>query len=426
MAMRKLYSIVFLLAVYAGAFAQEITVCFSGKLNGSEYCQLDSVVVTNLESHWSETVVYPDSVIVLAATTGSDAMIAESQGLLQNVPNPFNGETRVELSVLHCENVSLRLLDVTGKVYAQYDGRLNEGTHTFVVTAAKTQTYILNAVVGEKSYSIKMVNVGNGGSCGIEYAGLSGNITTKLTSSNEFHVGDNMRYVGYATVGGVTVSSIVIVQRQRENQDLVLNFYYPGQGTLNGHEWVNLGLPSGTRWATCNVGAFSPEGYGNYYAWGEVAPKAIYDWNYYRYCNGSANTLTKYCNSPTYGSNGFTDNLTVLEACDDVATANWGEGWRMPTSMEMQELFENCTHTWTGYGLLFVGPNSNSILLPAAGHRYEIELYQVDDNGGYWTSSVGEYAPYAQCGSFSLNGLYVFDTYRFWGFPVRPVCSAEN
>ncbi len=424
--MKKILFVMFMLLISAGAFAQETIVSFSGRLNGSEYCQLDSVVVTDLDGHWSETVVYPDSVIVLSVRMGSDVMIAESQGLLQNVPNPFNGETQVELSVLHCENVSLRLLDVAGKVYAQYDGMLNEGTHAFVVTATMPQTYILNAVVGEKSYSIKMVNVGYGGYCGIEYAGFSSNITTKLIASNEFHVGDNMRYVGYATIGGVVVPSIVVVQRQQENEDLVLNFYYPGQGTLNGHDWVDLGLPSGTRWATCNVGAFSPEGYGNYYAWGEVAPKAIYDWNYYRYCNGSANTLTKYCNSPTYGSNGFTDNLTVLEACDDVATANWGEGWRMPTSTEMQELFENCTRTWTAYGLLFVGPNGNSILLPAAGHRYEFELYQVDTNGGYWTSSIGDYAPYARCGSFSLNGLYVLDTYRSWGFSVRPVCVPQN
>ena len=114
--MRKLYSIVFLLAVYAGAFAQEITVRFSGKLNGIEYCRLDSVVVTNLDSHWSETVVYPDSVIVLSVRMGSDVTIAESQGLLQNVPNPFNGETHIELSILHCENVSMRLLDISGKV----------------------------------------------------------------------------------------------------------------------------------------------------------------------------------------------------------------------------------------------------------------------------------------------------------------------
>lgn len=290
--MKKILFVMFMLLISAGAFAQETIVSFSGRLNGSEYCQVDSVVVTDLESHWSETVVYPDSVIVLSATTGSDAMIAESQGLLQNVPNPFNGETRVELSVLHCENVSLRLLDVTGKVYAQYDGRLNEGTHTFVVTAAKPQTYILNALVGEKTYSIKMVNVGDGGSCGIEYAGFSGNITTKLTSSNEFHVGDNMRYVGYATIGGVVVPSIVVVQRQQENEDLALNFYYPGQGTLNGHDWVDLGLPSGTRWATCNVGASSPEGNGTYFAWGETFNKAIYDWDTYIYYNGSS--FTKY------------------------------------------------------------------------------------------------------------------------------------
>ena len=159
--MKKILFVMFMLLISAGAFAQETIVSFSGRLNGSEYCQLDSVVVTDLESHWSETVVYPDSVIVLSVTTGSDAMIAESQGLLQNVPNPFNGETQVELSVLHCENVSLRLLDVTGKVYAQYDGRLNGGTHAFVVTATKPQTYILNALVGEKTYSIKMVNVGD-------------------------------------------------------------------------------------------------------------------------------------------------------------------------------------------------------------------------------------------------------------------------
>lgn len=426
MAMRKLYSIIFLLAVCASAFAQEITVRFSGKLNGIEYCRLDSVVVTNLDSHWSETVVYPDSVIVLAATTGSDAFIAESQGLWQNVPNPFDAETRVDLTVSSRENVSMRLLDVAGKVYAQYDGWLNEGTHSFVVTAAKPQTYILNAVVGEESYSIKMVNVGYGGYCGIEYAGFSGNITTKLTSSNEFHVGDNMRYVGYATIGGVVVPSIVVVQCQQENQDLVLNFYYPCQGTLNGHEWVNLGLPSGTRWATCNVGASSPEGYGNYYAWGEVAPKSIYDWNYYRYCNGSANTLTKYCNSPTYGSNGFTDTLTVLEAGDDVATANWGDGWRMPTQEEMQELLENCYRTFTDNGLLLMGRNGNTIFLPYAGHRYENQLYHAGDEGGYWTGTLGDYPPYASSFNFSPTSCYVYDIYRFYGMSVRAVCNPQE
>ena len=88
--MKNFCSIIILLAICLGAFAQETIVSFSGRLNGSEYCQLDSVVVTDLDGHWSETVVYPDSVIVLSVRMGSDVTIAESQGLLQNVPNPFD------------------------------------------------------------------------------------------------------------------------------------------------------------------------------------------------------------------------------------------------------------------------------------------------------------------------------------------------
>lgn len=414
--MKKILFVMFMLLISAGAFAQETIVSFSGRLNGSEYCQLDSVVVTDLDGHWSETVVYPDSVIVLSVRMGSDVMIAESQGLLQNVPNPFNGETKVELSVLHCENVSMQLLDVAGKVYAQYDGMVNEGTHTFVVTATKPQTYILNAVVGEKSYSIKMVNVGDGGSCGIEYAGFSGNITTKLTSNNEFHVGDNMRYVGYATIGGVVVPSIVVVQRQQENEDLVLNFYYPGQGTLNGHEWVDLGLPSGTRWATCNVGASSPEGYGTYFAWGETFNKAMYDWDTYIYYNGSS--FTKYNDS---------DNLVVIQPSDDAATIIWGDGWRIPTVEELQELFEYCNHNWTINGLILTGCNGNTIFLPASGDRCTSNVYNVGIEGYYWLSSLDSESPYyAYYLFFSSNRLYLSSLYRFYGLSVRAVCSPNN
>ena len=414
--MKKILFVMFMLLISAGAFAQETIVSFSGRLNGSEYCQLDSVVVTNLDGHWSETVVYPDSVIVLAAATGSDAIIAESQGLWQNVPNPFDAETRVDLTVSSRENVSMRLLDVAGKVYAQYDGWLNVGTHSFVVTATKPQTYILNAVVGEKSYSIKMVNVGNGGYCGIEYAGLSGNITTKLTSSNEFHVGDNMRYVGYATIGGVAVPSIVVVQRQRENEDLVLNFYYPSQGILNGHEWVNLGLPSGTRWATCNVGASSPDGYGNYYAWGETFNKAMYDWDTYIYYNGSS--FTKYNDS---------DNLVVIQPSDDAATIIWGDGWRIPTMEELQELFEYCNHNWTANGLILTGCNGNTIFLPASGDRCTSNVYNVGLEGYYWLSSLDPESPYyAYYLFFSSDRLYLSSLYRFYGLSIRPVCSPNN
>ena len=101
-----------------------------------------------------------------------------------------------------------------------------------------------------------------------------------------------------------------------------------GNGSYNGHDYIDLGLPSGTMWATCNVGAENPEGYGDYFAWGETQPKAIYTDSNYVYSNGGCEDFTKYCTKPEFGYNGFTDNLKTLQPSDDAATVNWGEGWR--------------------------------------------------------------------------------------------------
>ncbi len=112
------------------------------------------------------------------------------------------------------------------------------------------------------------------------------------------------------------------------------------------HEYVDLGLPSGTLWATCNVGANSPEEYGNYFAWGETKPKSDYTWGIYKYCQGSPDTMTKYCRSRSYGT---VDNKTELEPSDDAATANWGGGWQMPSREQFNELFNSSytATTWT-------------------------------------------------------------------------------
>jgi len=201
----------------------------------------------------------------------------------------------------------------------------------------------------------------------------------------------------------------------------------PTTGELNGHDWVDLGVPSGTKWATCNVGSDTPEGNGGYFAWGETVTKENYDWSTYRWCNGSENTLTKYCASSAYGYNGFTDNLATLEATDDAATANWGAGWRMPTSEEVVELIHNCTHTWTSQngvnGCLFTGVNGNSVFMPAAGGFSDNSCGNIGTDGYYWTSSLSsgenEY----------VYGLY-FHSYaaamgnfsRYLGHSVRPVC----
>ena len=112
------------------------------------------------------------------------------------------------------------------------------------------------------------------------------------------------------------------------------------------HEYVDLGLPSGTLWATCNIGANSPEEYGSYYAWGETTPKSDYTWSAYKWCNGTETTLTKYCCNSSYGNNGFTDTLIELELIDDAAYVNWGTKWCMPNKYQWDELFNKCDWTW--------------------------------------------------------------------------------
>ena len=138
------------------------------------------------------------------------------------------------------------------------------------------------------------------------------------------------------------------------------------------HEWVDLGLPSGTLWATCNVGANTPEEYGDYFAWGETTPKDTCEWRTYKWCNGTDSTLTKYCNNSDYGYNGFVDNKMELDPEDDAAYVNWGPSWRMPTKEQVEELMANCTWEWTllngKWGHLGTGPNGNTLFLRDTGY----------------------------------------------------------
>lgn len=202
-------------------------------------------------------------------------------------------------------------------------------------------------------------------------------------------------------------------------------------GNANGHAYVDLGLPSGTLWATCNVGATTSVGYGNYYAWGETTTKTTYKWTTYRYCNGSSNTLTKYCNDPSYGNNGFTDNLTTLQFGDDAARANWGGDWRMPTKAEWEELKSNTTVTWTTQngvqGRKFTSSNGNSLFLPAAGCRIDGNLNYVGVYGLYWSSSLYTNSPHHAYELYiSSVGCYIADDIRYCGYPIRAVLPASK
>jgi hypothetical protein len=204
-----------------------------------------------------------------------------------------------------------------------------------------------------------------------------------------------------------------------------------GAPAPDNHEYVDLGLPSGTLWATCNVGANSPEEYGDYFAWGETARKVVYDWNTYKWCNGSEYTITKYCANSTYGYNGFTDDKTELEPVDDAAYVNWGALWRMPTKAQQDELREKCTWTWSTRngvkGCLVIGPNNNSIFLPAAGGRYNSSPFDVNTWGYYWSRSLYlDNSRIVYNLSCNREGADWNCGYRNYGFSVRAVRASQN
>ena len=185
---------------------------------------------------------------------------------------------------------------------------------------------------------------------------------------------------------------------------------------------IDLGI--GVKFACCNVGATTPVEYGNYYAWGEKITKSNYNWNTYKWCNGSYYTLTKYCNSRDYGT---VDNKTQLEPADDAARANWGGTWRIPTIDELERLANNCAWTWTTLnnvnGYKVTGPNGKSVFLPAAGYCLETHLGSVGSGGYYWASSI--YTSDAYCARvlhFSSSYREAYDyRHRCLGHSVRPV-----
>lgn len=187
---------------------------------------------------------------------------------------------------------------------------------------------------------------------------------------------------------------------------------------------IDLGLPSGTLWACCNVGASSPEGYGDYFAWGETEPKDYYDWSTYKWFNCEEDEITKYCMNSYYGT---IDNKTELDAEDDAATANWGSQWRMPTLDELSELNSECTWTWTAQngvnGYKVTGPNGNYIFLPAAGYRSGSFFRYVGSDGYYWSSSLYEVNPDdAWYLDFDSSDHYQDGNYdRAFGHAVRAV-----
>lgn len=195
-------------------------------------------------------------------------------------------------------------------------------------------------------------------------------------------------------------------------------------------EYVDLGLPSGTLWATCNVGASSPEQYGNYYAWGETSPKDEYSWATYKYCSGTNRTLNKYCSN---NSMGVYDGKNELETIDDAASVNKGKMWETPTYEQVTELTDTkyTKSEWTTYNgvkgrLVTSLINGKSIFLPAAGYNSYKSPSSVGGESLYWTKSVDKYSYWSyDCARVMTVSTYNFNTIGNWerykGLVIRPV-----
>ena len=213
----------------------------------------------------------------------------------------------------------------------------------------------------------------------------------------------------------------VEIYHQEDNQGVTVT------GRVGDYNYVDLGLPSGTKWATYNVGATKPTEYGDYFAWGETKPKENYSWETYKWCKGSSNSMTKYRTDSDYGT---VDNKKVLDAEDDAATANWGSAWRMPTAEEIEELIDACNWKWmvNYYGTGIAGRlgtsvyNGATIFLPAAGDRNDTDLYDAGDNGYYWSSSLSsDYSSNSYYLSFYDDYINRYSDYCYGGHSVRAV-----
>ena len=251
----------------------------------------------------------------------------------------------------------------------------------------------------------------NGSSSGTGTTGFSYNLTN-LTSGTKYYVRTYI-VTDLGTLYGNEKSFMTTGEQPEEPEETI-------SGTENGHNYVDLGLPSGLKWATCNVGANSPEEYGNYYAWGETTTKAEY---------AGDNCTTFGLSKSELQSQGYIDNNGNLIAQHDAATANWGGDWRMPTYDELEELITNCTWTWItrngveGYKVTSK-TNGNYIFLPAAGYRLWSSLGNAGSNGYYWSSAPNDDG-LAYGLFFGSSNHRMGNSNRRIGLSVRPVFGGD-
>ena len=220
--MKHFYSFCLLMMVIMASYAQAPVVSFACHDENNNPQRLDSVRIENWTRSWTVTIYYPNLTISLAdVANGVTEVEFDEEGLARNIPNPFNGRTRAQLTLPNNEHIIMRVFDITGKAVAYYEGQFEAGKHDFDIVLSTPQTYILQVATSRKTYAIKMVNTGNGGENKINL--LTSNNEVVLKSAKQimdydFEVGDCMHYQGFVTVGNEAVRTDPITQNQYESE----------------------------------------------------------------------------------------------------------------------------------------------------------------------------------------------------------------
>ena len=296
---------------------------------------------------------------------------------------------------------SFYTMNITNPTQARYLG-------LSVRPVANSNTELANLTLSDDYIRL---NVGESGSVVI----ISGNGNYSVTSSNanvataklQNSASGSSIVVDALSIGEVTIFVTDNNCGQiRRIEVKVVNL------VLNGHDAVDLGLTSGTMWATCNVGATAPEEFGGFYAWGETVEKESYSWGTYTHCDGSYNT----CHN-------IGEDISGTEY--DVAHVKWGGSWKMPNETQVKELLNECSSEWTKVnnvnGYRFTGPNGNSIFIPAAGYYDNAKLYRSGKAGGFWSSSNDSPKYFSVSMVFEKDYLENTAFERYYGLSIRPI-----
>ena len=399
---------------------------------------------------------FADDLIITAEATEIDCLSAILNGTV-NIPSGLTGGTfgfifseKEDPTVDNGKVIQCKELDGSNrfsykatnlsmvktyyyKAYFKYNGEYRTGKTQSFTTKDFADDLIITAEASEIDYVSAVLN----GSVNIP-SGLTGGTFGFILSEKEDPTVDNGKIIQCEELDGSNKFTY------KASLSMGKTYYYKAYFKYNGEyrtgkavsfttkdyaystpQAVDLGLS--VKWASFNLGASKPEEYGFYYAWGETEPKDDYLWATYKWANGTAISLKKYCSKTSYGYNAYKDWSTVLDPEDDAAHVILGGKWRMPNDAEWTELRKNCTWEWTTMngirGCKGTGPNGNSIFLPAAGYRDGPDRGNAG-SGGYWSSSLFEDSPdRAWCVSFNSGNVGRGYDQRCSGRSVRPVCN---